>query len=79
MLHVCASASIYRPLIPKNDSSINNNLNGTRHIGNNLNTTSTYISSSEEPLNRKYIEHLFLEETKNKINDYYNTNKFGEL
>lgn len=43
----------------------------------NTNTNTTYIGSTDEPLNKKYIEHLFLEESKNRINDYYNTNKFG--
>lgn len=94
MLHVCVSATIYRPLEVKDDlstsslmvslTSNNNNsssnMNGQRTGSLGCNTNSTYISSSEEPLNnKKYIEHLFLEECKNRMNDFYNTNKFGEF
>lgn len=86
MLHVCASAALYRPL-EENAESIASPVSNTspnRCIRHNistggLNTTTTYLGSTDEPINKKYIEHLFMEESKNRINDYYNTNKFGEF
>lgn len=81
MLHVCASAALYRPLElnTENIEYIKTPDPGLRNIASSggLNTNTTYIGSTDEPTNKKYIEHLFLEESKNRINDYYNTNKFG--
>lgn len=88
MLHVCASAALYRPLEVTADTPIatvcHNNRSpeaGLRNIASSggLTTNTTYIGSNDEPTNKKYIEHLFLEESKNRINDYYNTNKFGKV
>ncbi|XP_037032883.1 uncharacterized protein LOC119071889 [Bradysia coprophila] len=82
MLHVCACAALYRPLETISDGSTTSNSskspdNGSRVIASSgLTTNTTYIGSVDEPTNKKYIEHLFLEESKNRINDYYNTNKF---
>lgn len=90
MLHVCASAALYRPLEMNGggaDTPIGNAIKspeiGLRNVASSggllLNTNTTYLGSTDEPTNRKYIEHLFLEESKNRLNDYYNTNKFGKL
>lgn len=91
MLHVCASAALYRPLEMNIIESTNSVITQTkspdqtgvtRSIASgclNTNTNTTYIGSTDEPMNKKYIEHLFLEESKNRINDYYNTNKFGTI
>lgn len=79
MLHVCACAALYRPLETISDGSIASKSpdNTSRVIASSgLTTNTTYIGSVDEPNNKKYIEHLFLEESKNRINDYYNTNKF---
>lgn len=92
MLHVCASAALYRPLEVNGNGSetptpianvIKSPEIGLRNVASSggllLNTNTTYLGSTDEPTNRKYIEHLFLEESKNRLNDYYNTNKFGEF
>lgn len=88
MLHVCASAALYRPLEVTADTPIATVCHnyrspeaGLRNIASSggLATNTTYIGSSDDPTNKKYIEHLFLEESKNRINDYYNTNKFGNV
>src|ERR1700744_2467275 len=78
MLHVCACAALYRPLKTISDGSITSKSpdNGSRIVSSGLTTNTTYIGSLDEPNNKKYIEHFFLEESKNRINDYYNTNKF---
>lgn len=79
MLHVCACAALYRPLETTSDSSITSKSpdNTSRLLASSgLTTNTTLIGSVDEPNNKKYIEHLFLEESKNRINDYYNTNKF---
>lgn len=83
MLHVCASAALYRPIETYTDIAVPKSMDDVcRHGGsltsNNLNTNTTYLGSTDEPLNKKYIEHLFLEESKNRLNDFYNTNKFGK-
>lgn len=79
MLHVCACAALYRPLETISDGSITSKSpdNASRILASSgLTTNTTCIGSIDEPNNKKYIEHLFLEESKNRINDYYNTNKF---
>jgi hypothetical protein len=83
MLHVCVSATLYRPL-ESNDLSLlssstisNFNQRGnscndlfTGKMNNSLNTNTTYLSSSEDPINRKFLENLFHEEIiKEKMHD----------
>ncbi|XP_055697556.1 monocarboxylate transporter 13 [Phlebotomus papatasi] len=76
MLHVCASASLYRPIETAAEHEICSTIS-SQQVSSRLNTTSTTLSSSEEPLNtKKHLNHLFLEDTKNHINDLYNSNKF---
>lgn len=41
-----------------------------------INTSSTYMGTINDE-KKQYIEHLFMEESKNRLNDYYNTNKLG--
>lgn len=84
MLHVCCCAALYRPLETISDGSISSkspdNASSRFHASSGLNTNTTYIGSVDESSNKKYIEHMFLEESKNRINDYYvqyyNANKF---
>lgn len=87
MLHVCASAALYRP-VDQNDEayleverrSPDAGLRAVVSSAGGLDTSTTYVSSADDPLslgNKKYIEHLFLEESKNRINDNYNKNKIG--
>lgn len=114
MLHVCVSATLYRPLEQlqqqqqsesllstsqqqqqlqqqqkqnhkelKDDQKQQQQLSSSTHTLSGANnvcplTNSTYLDSFDETLDKKFIEYLFLEESKNRINDYYNTNKFGE-
>lgn len=69
MLHVCISATLYRPI----------DINGTiepKSPKSELNTSSTYLGTIKGD-KKQYIEHLFMEESKNRLNDYYNTNKLG--
>lgn len=69
MLHVCVSATLYRPI----------DINGVvepKSPKSELNTSSTYLGSIKGD-KKQYIEHLFMEESKNRLNDYYNTNKLG--
>ncbi|XP_055372340.1 monocarboxylate transporter 12 [Condylostylus longicornis] len=91
MLHVCLSATLYRPLEIKEEEEEETprvNILGSTEITKSLTdlttgsayggllTGSTYLNSADDLPDPKFIEHLFLEETKNRINDYYNTNKF---
>lgn len=69
MLHVCVSATLYRPI----------DINGTaepKSPKSELHTSSTYLGTINGD-KKQYIEHLFMEESKNRLNDYYNTNKLG--
>ncbi|XP_059611541.1 monocarboxylate transporter 13 [Phlebotomus argentipes] len=76
MLHVCASASLYRPSDAATEAEICSTIS-SHHTTSRLNTASTTLSSSEDPLNaKKHINHLFVEDAKNQINDLYNSNKF---
>lgn len=83
MLHVCASAALYRPVydideIEEEHKSPESGLRAVVSSAGGLDTGTTYVmGSSEDPLDRKYIEHLFLEETMNRLNDNYNKNKIG--
>ncbi|KAH8384558.1 hypothetical protein KR093_001022, partial [Drosophila rubida] len=91
MLHVCVSATLYRPLSaagekepeqaqdgegkPMGEDELNPGTTG-------MLTTSTYLDTCGEvvanELNDKFIEHLFLEECKNHLN-YYASKQPGEL
>ncbi|XP_034102933.1 uncharacterized protein LOC117567213 [Drosophila albomicans] len=79
MLHVCVSATLYRPLsaIAEKDQAQDVD---SKPMGDDINpsttgmlTTSTYLDTCEvvsNELNDKFIEHLFLEECKNHLNYY---------
>lgn len=84
MLHVCASAALYRPVEDNDDAftddehkSPESGLRAVVSSAGGLDTGTTYVGSAQDPLDRKYIEHLFLEETLNRLNDNYNKNKIG--
>lgn len=81
MLHVCVSATLYKPLEesvhmdPKN-IECSQPLTDINPSNAGLLTNSTYLDSCDESAsNKKFIEHLFLEESKNRKNDFYNTDK----
>lgn len=79
MLHVCLSATLYRPLDtsitdesqPKSSKSETSCSSTQTTI-----TNSTFLSSNDA---KRYVEHLFMEESKNRLNDFYNTNKLGKF
>lgn len=80
MLHVCVSASLYRPLdtsdstndsIAKTSTKCENSINST---ATNLTLLSTCSNNGDA---KRYIEHLFIEESKHRLIDIYNTNKLG--
>lgn len=86
MLHVCASAALYRPVDDNDDAFIEEDRKspegGLRAVvssAGGLDTVTTYVGSTEDPMDRKFIEHLFLEETMNRLNDNYNKNKIGNI
>lgn len=99
MLHVCASAALYRPIDINGGGSESNASNSVQNrtpepvlravvsSAAGLDTSTTYVGSVDDDAtaaaaalgNKKYIEHLFLEESKNRMNDFYNKNKFGEF
>ncbi|KAM8711164.1 hypothetical protein ACLKA7_000319 [Drosophila subpalustris] len=84
MLHVCVSATLYRPLsaLGETDRQVQGAdvVIDSKPIGDDINpsttgilTTSTYLDTCEvvsNELNDKFIEHLFLEECKNHLNYY---------
>ncbi|XP_031616386.1 monocarboxylate transporter 12 isoform X2 [Contarinia nasturtii] len=77
MLHVCVSASLYRPL----DTNCSESVKSTK-CENSSNSTATNLTllTSTNGDAKRYIEHLFMmEESKNRLNDLYNTNKLGAL
>lgn len=82
MLHVCVSATLYRPL----DSNCTADTNTVKAIkgdsgntsSNTTVTNSTFLGSGSNDAKR-YIEHLFLEESKNRLNEFYNANKLGKF
>lgn len=96
MLHVCASAALYKP-VPDSDSvpdEVDNTSNRSCHLKsadttqtlvsqNSYSVLGTYLSASaEEPLNtldgkKIFIENLFLEEAKNRLNELCQSNKLG--
>lgn len=93
MLHVCASAALYRPPVVDTDSStedtdVQNRSTDATHtlVSQNSSLLGTVLSASaEEPLNtvpngkRIFIENLFLEEAKTRLDALCeNNNKLGE-
>lgn len=76
MLHVCVSATLYRPLEDANCSSDSNKTAKCENSSNSTATNLTLLSTTNGDAKR-YIEHLFMEESKNRLNDLYNTNKLG--
>ncbi|XP_055855454.1 uncharacterized protein LOC129918767 [Episyrphus balteatus] len=81
MLHVCVSATLYKPLeesshLDSKNIECSQPLTDINPSNTGLLTNSTYLDSCDETAsNKKFIEHLFLEESKNRRNDYYNTDK----
>ncbi|KAH8401430.1 hypothetical protein KR009_005445, partial [Drosophila setifemur] len=82
MLHVCISATLYRPISAYTDQDPGQGQEETaKPLAEDINpsttgilTTSTYLDTCEvgtgHELNDKFIEHLFLEESKNHLNYY---------
>lgn len=90
MLDVCVSALLYRPLESFNTDDDKNNteeedatkpLNEINPSSIDMLTNSTYLDTCDtgDGLNTKFIEHLFMEESKNRLNDYYNNRYNGKL
>lgn len=79
MLHVCASATLYRPLevnlIESPKTELNNITNGSSHKNGRYLTNSTGIGNDT----KRYIEQIFLKDGKNQSNDFYILNSFGKL
>lgn len=77
MLHVCVSATLYRPF----DTNCPSDSTKTTKCENSSNSTATNLTllTSSNGDAKRYIEHLFMEESKNRLNDLYNTNKLGEF
>uniref|UniRef100_W8AK44 Monocarboxylate transporter 12 n=1 Tax=Ceratitis capitata TaxID=7213 RepID=W8AK44_CERCA len=80
MFHVCISAMLYRPIEDYNSESGKLNeeeedaakpLNDINPSTTGMLTGSTYLDTCDATLNNKFIEHLFLEESKNRLNDLY--------
>lgn len=80
MLHVCVSASLYRPL-DTSDSTDSTTKTITK-CENSINSTATNLTLLTTCSNngdaKRYVEHLFMEESKNRLIDIYNANKLGE-
>lgn len=80
MLHVCVSASLYRPF----EASESTEATTSKSIKceSSINSTATNLTLLTTCSNngdaKRYIEHLFMEESKNRLIDIYNTNKLGE-
>ncbi|XP_017011040.1 monocarboxylate transporter 9 [Drosophila takahashii] len=82
MLHVCVSATLYRPISAYTDQDSGQGQEETaKPLNEDINpsttgilTTSTYLDTCEvgagHELSDKFIEHLFLEESKNHLNYY---------
>lgn len=92
MLHVCVSATLYRPISDYTDQDPEQEQVQEEETAKPLNedinpsttgilTTSTYLDTCElgraNELSDKFIEHLFLEESKNHLN-YYASKQPGE-
>ncbi|KAH8418568.1 hypothetical protein KR222_002212, partial [Zaprionus bogoriensis] len=81
MLHVCVSATLYRPLSAHlEQEQAQSQDEASKPLGEEINpsttgmlTTSTYLDTCDvvsNELNDRFIEHLFLEECKNHMNYY---------
>ncbi|EDV98062.1 uncharacterized protein LOC6568897 [Drosophila grimshawi] len=80
MLHVCVSATLYRPISAYAAEQAQTLDAASKPLSDDINpsttgmlTTSTYLDTCElgaKELNDKFIEHLFLEECKNHLNYY---------
>lgn len=85
MFDVCLSAMLYRPLESmQNDDKVVEEEDATKPL-NDINpsnidmlTNSTYLDTCDDGLNTKFIEHLFMEESKNRLNDYYSNRYNGK-
>lgn len=78
MLHVCVSATLYRPHDENWAGENTAKSTKSENSGNSTATNLTLLTACNGDAKR-YIEHLFMEESKNRLNDLYNTNKLGEL
>lgn len=78
MLHVCVSATLYKPLEDTNCPTDPAKPTKCENSSNSTATNLTLLSASNSDAKR-YIEHLFMEESKNRLNDLYNTNKLGKM
>lgn len=72
MIHVCASALLYRPL---EDNSSFFDIRSAKTELNCIGTAANGTGISKDA--KQYIEKLFMENNKNHLNDFYNTNKLG--
>lgn len=77
MLHVCVSATLYRPY-DENWASETSKSTKCESSSNSTATNLTFLTAYDGDAKR-YIEHLFMEESKNRLNDLYNTNKLGRF
>lgn len=79
MLHVCACATLYRPLEMNNAASpqteLNNISNGSGQRGGRYLANSTGVGPNDE--DKQYIDQLFAKNNKNRMNDFYMVNGFG--
>lgn len=82
MLHVCVSATLYRPLDTSDSTETTTTPKSITKCENSINSTATNLTVLTTCSNngdaKRYIEHLFMEESKNRLIDIYNTNKLGE-
>lgn len=76
MLHVCVSATLYRPF-EENSPTESAKATKCENSQHSTVTNLTLLSTSTNNDAKRYIEHLFMEESKNRLNDFYNTNKLG--
>lgn len=76
MLHVCVSATLYRPI----EANFTTDTAKAAKCENSVNSTVTNLTllSANNGDAKRYIEQLFMEESKNRLNDLYNTNKLGD-
>lgn len=77
MLHVCVSATLYRPLDLNCASDATSKTAKCENSQHSTATNLTLLSTTSNSDAKRYIEHLFMEESKNRLNDFYNTNKLG--
>lgn len=91
MLHVCVSATLYRPISAYTDQDSGQGQEETaKPLNEDINpsttgilTTSTYLDTCDvgagHELSDKFIEHLFLEESKNHLNYYASKQPGGSI